>query len=47
VALAGCKNDAVREKLWPKQVQYSLMFLGFYVLSGFTGFFGFAASLFE
>ena len=47
VALAGCKNDAVREKLWPKQVQYSLLFLGFYVLIGFTGFFRFAAGLFE
>lgn len=47
VALAGCRNDAVREKLWPRQVLYSLLFLLFYVLIGFTGFFQFAASLFE
>lgn len=47
VALAGCRNEVVREKLWPRQVQYSLMFLAFYVLIGFTGFFQFAANLFE
>ena len=47
VALAGCRDEAVREKLWPRQVLYSLLFLGFYVLIGFTGLFRFAASLFE
>ena len=46
MALSGCKDEAVREKVWPRQCIASVLFMLFYAALAFTGIFEFAAGLF-
>lgn len=46
MAITGCKDEQVRESLWSKQILFAFLFLAFYILCGFLGFFDLVASLF-
>lgn len=46
MAITGCKDEKVRESLWSKQLIFAGIFLLFYIVFGFCGFFNAVASIF-
>lgn len=46
MAITGCKDEAVRESLWSKQLLFAFLFLIFYIVCGFLGVFNLIAGIF-
>ena len=46
MAITGCKDEKVRESLWSKQIIFAAVFLCFYIVFGFCGFFTMIANIF-
>lgn len=46
MAITGCKDEAVRESLWSKQLLFAFLFLLFYIVCGFLGVFNLIAGIF-
>lgn len=46
MAITGCKDEKIRESLWSKQLLFAGIFLLFYIVFGFCGFFNAVASIF-
>ncbi len=47
MAITGCKDEAVRESLWSKQLLFAFLFLGFNMICGLLGVFNAIAGIFS
>ena len=47
MAITGCKDDAVRESLWKKQLVLAILFLALYAILGLLGVFEIVANIFS